>query len=312
MGKIKVLYFMGEGRSGGTILAKLLDQADDIFSAGEVRKFWQTWLDETHQCSCTQHPSTCAVWGAVYKEAFGEGEAPDIEAMHRIAQNHLRNYQFPRFLLASTRHQLKHNLDAYLDNTQKIYQAIQTVTGVDVILDSTRFLTHGAVLGHWLDDIDIYIVHLVRDPRAVAYSWTTKRHDQSKRYPPIWTALRWNIWNIGTHLLARDKNTFKYMRLHYEDLTQNPQQSTARILEFVGKSDTTLSFISPTEAQVVVADHHILAGNRSRFGNMETLKINYDDKWQTALSVWQKLIVTLVTLPLLIGYRYVPNRHCNQ
>lgn len=311
MGKIKVLYFMGEGRSGGTILAKLLNQADDIFSAGEVRKFWQAWLDETHQCSCAQHPSACEVWGEVYKEAFGEGEAPDIEAMHHMAQNHLRNYQFPRFLLTSTRQGLKHDLDTYLDNTQKIYQAIQTVTGADVILDSTRFLTHGAVLAHWLDDIDVYIVHLVRDPRAVAYSWKKKRRAEAKRYPPIRTALRWNIWNLGTHLLARDKKAFKYMRLHYEDLTQNPKQSTDRILEFVGKSDTQLPFITPTEVKAVVK-HHILAGNKqSRFENTETFKIKYDDRWQSGLSIWQKLIVMSITLPLLIWYRYLPNRHRN-
>ena len=49
-----VLYVAGSGRSGSTLLARLLDQVDGLFAAGELRYVWQRGLLEDRLCGCGQ------------------------------------------------------------------------------------------------------------------------------------------------------------------------------------------------------------------------------------------------------------------
>ena len=62
----------------------------------------------------------------------------------------------------------------------------------------------------WADDIDLRVVHVVRDARGVAYSWTktvtrpeTDGADEMTRYSPGRSALLWNAHNAAFGLLAR-------------------------------------------------------------------------------------------------------------
>src|SRR3712207_200886 len=53
---------------------------------------------------------------------------------------------------------------------ERLYRAIQKVSGAAVIVDSSKRSTY-AVLLSLLPFADLRVVHLVRDSRAVAYSW---------------------------------------------------------------------------------------------------------------------------------------------
>src|SRR4028119_1802817 len=53
---------------------------------------------------------------------------------------------------------------------ERLYRAIQRVSGAGVIVDSSKRFSY-AVLLSLLPFGDLRVVHLVRDSRAVAYSW---------------------------------------------------------------------------------------------------------------------------------------------
>ena len=41
MGKIKIVYITGYGRSGGTLIGRLLGDTKNAFFIGELRNFWK-------------------------------------------------------------------------------------------------------------------------------------------------------------------------------------------------------------------------------------------------------------------------------
>jgi hypothetical protein len=45
-GRVTVLYVAGTGRSGSTLLARVLGEADGFVAAGELRYVWQRGLVE--------------------------------------------------------------------------------------------------------------------------------------------------------------------------------------------------------------------------------------------------------------------------
>jgi hypothetical protein len=49
---VRVLYIGGLGRSGSTLLDRMIGQLPGFFSAGEIREVWQQGLRENRPCGC--------------------------------------------------------------------------------------------------------------------------------------------------------------------------------------------------------------------------------------------------------------------
>ena len=123
-------------------------------------------------------------------------------------------------------------------------------------------------------EIDLRVIHLVRDSRAVAYSWTTRvaRPDASAEsymttYAPARAAAQWNIENGAIQLLARRGTPV--LRVRYEDLVTAPEQTMLLLTAFAGlRADpSALDFIS-TEGDsrfAVLHEAHTASGNPMRF-----------------------------------------------
>ena len=80
----------------------------------------------------------------------------------------------PRFVFAGPRRRILDSLGEYAENTGRLYTAIADTTGCDVIVDSSKWPQYGLLLSETLP-FDVYVLHLVRDPRAVAYSWQRRQ-----------------------------------------------------------------------------------------------------------------------------------------
>src|SRR5215204_7091410 len=106
------------------------------------------------------------------------------------------------------------------DVLEQLYRAIQRVSGAGVIVDSSKRLTY-AVLLSLLPFADLRVVHLVRDSRAVAYSWGRTKESPAvvggrlmPRMSPAQASRAWSIQNYPYALLSG----LAYLsRLRYED-----------------------------------------------------------------------------------------------
>ncbi len=69
---------------------------------------------------------------------------------------------------------LERRLGSYIENLGAFYGEVRDVTGASVTVDSSESFAYGFALGN-VPEIDPYIVHLVGDPWASAYSWPKKK-----------------------------------------------------------------------------------------------------------------------------------------
>jgi Sulfotransferase family len=305
--KIKVLYIAGESRSGSTILDNILGQIDGFVAVGEIRYAFDRGLRENRLCGCNTPFADCRFWRHVFREAYGGMQAIDAERMFHVYCDGDRASLSALTTIAAGRRWLReHRLAEYLDNLSRLYDAVHTVTGCHVIVDSSKNPSYGHLLTV-IPYLEIYVLHLVRDPRAVAFSNQRAKplmdNGPDDRFATISSsrsALRW-IWrNAGSEVL-RHRLTKRWMRLRYEDFLVNPEASVRKIVELVGERFTGQPFIDPH--QVMLRPTHSVSGNPVRLHN-GIVKLRVDDEWKRSLPAAERALVGCLTLAGLIKYHF--------
>lgn len=62
MNQVKVLYSVGKGRSGSTLLDAVLGHLDGFFAAGEVFDLLEMGLIWGYLCGCSRPVPDCGMW----------------------------------------------------------------------------------------------------------------------------------------------------------------------------------------------------------------------------------------------------------
>lgn len=289
------------------MLDNLLGQLEGFTSVGEMRSLWHNGLLEGRLCGCGKHVRECDFWRQVLDVGFGDDQ-PDPRAVTELQDIHLRTR--PRQLLGLRRAaagDVPPGLRRYVSIVETTYRAIAAVDGASVIVDSSKVPADAYAL-LTLSELDVYVLHLVRDPRAVAHS--AARAKPSPDDPnsasmvtqlPIRTALGWSVWNGVLNRMVRPAGGERYMRLRYEDFASDPRRATAEILDFVGAGEVDLPFTG--ERTVRFAPTHGPSGNPDRLGRGESA-IRPNDRWREEMSNPARLAATLPALPLMGAYGY--------
>jgi hypothetical protein len=304
--RIKVLYIAGLGRSGTTLLGNILGQVDGFVSVGEIRLIWDHGLVMNKICGCGAPFEECEMWQPVFSEAFGGMSKVDARKMIHLRETWARTKHIPLMLTSPGRRLIGQRLPEYLDALEKLYRAIQTVTGSRVIVDTSKFPSYGFVLG-MAPSVDLRVVHFVRDPRAVAYSWMRKKLQPDPETPeytpqesPTGTSLRWAARNLGTEALWR-RSKERYLMLRYEDFVAEPRRVIERALEVVDEGIAPLPHVG--EHEVKLGANHNIWGNPNRF-QTGLVRLRPDDEWASRMRPEDRRLITALTFPLLTRYGY--------
>ena len=178
-----VLYIAGTGRSGSTVLANILGEVDGVFAAGEVRYLWQRGLKEGRLCGCGLPVRECPVWSRVLAMA-GELDDPErVDAITSMLQRTGRMRTLPAVVAGTLVPRLDpaaaHSLAPARKALGELYAAMAAVTGARVIVASSKLPAYAHVLAA-TPGIDLRVVHLIRDPRGAAHSWSSKKTSSTK------------------------------------------------------------------------------------------------------------------------------------
>jgi Sulfotransferase family/Sulfotransferase domain len=305
-----VLYIAGTGRSGSTLLASILGEVEGVFAAGEVRYLWQRGLAERRLCGCGVPVRDCPVWSRVLAQAGHLDEPTRMEGVVSLLKRTGRIRNLPGILMGSVRPGLDPARSAATADARAalgdIYASLADVTGNRVIVDSSKLPAYANVLAA-TPGIDLRVVHLIRDPRGAAHSWSSRKaltdgaaRSHMEQIGPVKSAFLWDVWNLSGGLLfggAPDR----YLRLRYEDFIADPQGAVRRILSMVGMEDAQLPFVGGNEA--ITSFNHSVAGNPDRLRS-GLVRLRQDDRWRTAMARRDQRLVSALTLPLLLHYGY--------
>ena len=307
--RVKVLYVVGLGRSGSTILSNSLGQIPGFFSGGELNFIWRHNVIENRLCGCGRPFRECPVWTRVMDEAFGGMDGVDPREMMRLQSSGTRTRHIPLMLAPRGERVLKERLEKLLINYGRLYEAIGSVTGSRVIVDSSKEPAHGYAMS-LVPGVDFRVVHLIRDPRAAAYSWLKKKPQPDSeeiehmvRFSPAKSSALWDSWNASAEALWR-RTPEKYLRIRYEDFVADPRESLERILGLVG---VTAELPLAGEREVRLGVSHTVSGNPNRF-DTGAVELRPDHEWISSMNPRDRTLVTALTLPLLshYGYRITP------
>jgi len=303
---VKVLYVAGLGRSGSTILANTLGQLEGFFSGGELNFIWKHALIENRLCGCGKPSRECPFWGPVFDEEFGGQSEELAREMMRLQYSGARTRHIPMMLSEGGRRRIRARLGKFLDNTGRLYKAIQSISGSRVIVDTSKEPAYGYALG-MVPGVDLRVLHLVRDPRAAAYSWAKKKRqpDSAEREfmhqkSPMQSAVLWDAWNAAIEALWRQMPA-RYLRLRYEDFIDDPRRSFEEILKLAGEEDAELPLVGERDVKLGIS--HTVSGNPNRF-DTGAVELRQDRAWQRQMQPRDKALVTALTVPLLKRYGY--------
>jgi hypothetical protein len=303
----KVLFIGGLGRSGSTLIEMLLNELPQTLAVGETVHLWERGVARRERCGCGETFDDCPHWRAVGEVAFGGWANLDLDEVIRLRWSVDRTRRLGSIGFAHRRRRPTAAQRRYLDFLRPMLQASATVAGRPVVLlESSKHLSTGALLA--LEPaLDVRLLHLVRDPRGVAYSWTKQvsRPETDDELMPVYrpgrTARRWVADNLGFELLAKRLPT---LRLRYEDFVAAPVYWLAQIGRLIDlePDQLDLGFLDGRTAYLSTPMHSV-AGNPLRFGGAE-VTLQLDDAWHDELRRWDRWLVTASTAPLLATYGY--------
>ena len=286
-----------------------LGQVAGFFSLGEVYHIWERSFIENQLCGCGKPFRQCDFWREVVDQAFGGWEQLDAHHMLRIQRSVARVRHIPYLAFPRLRGRVfQATLQEYTAVLEQLYTAIARISGSNVLIDSSKALPQAFILSE-MPNLDVMFIHLVRDSRAVVYSWQRKKRRPEiywkQEYMPVYGVLRgaiqeWMLPNLVLKWLSKKIQNFKLVK--YEYFVKYPKDVITDILVHAGVYEQDFDFLEDNRV-IRFGVNHTVSGNplRFRYGRME---ISLDEEWKKSMSLSHKVIVTLITMSLLKRYGY--------
>jgi len=197
-----MLYIMGRGHSGSTVLDALLGNAEDLESVGEL----VSGLERKGEvCSCGTPFHKCEFWSEVRKDFEQQSNLSLEEGAYLLKrQAHVARW-FETFLARPNSSEVQ----ALTEVNQTIVEAVLQVAGKKCMVDSSKEHTRALFLLRFLPNAKI--IYLVRNPEGILSSDLfriksgsrykfLRRKFSGKRIVPFFMMLSCMNWVVGNFI----------------------------------------------------------------------------------------------------------------
>ena len=315
--RLRVVYVMGAGRSGSTVLDVILGSHPDVFGTGELIHIFREEALHRANCACGEPRDECPVWTAV-RTRWCELTRKTAITDHRDLYRHFCHIQsfdvglksWMRLRRRPERQSLR--LQECLSQTAALYKAIAEVSGSNIIVESSKNPLRARLLS-LVPELDVRLLHLVRDARGVAWSRMKALHTsresgiprEIKPRPVTVSAAYWSIMNRYSEQVCRSFRDQPCIRIHYEDLIALPEDTLLAIGRLAGVDYTDVA--ARLAAGETMNPGHLYAGNRVRTAG--PIQLRQDSDWMQHLTPKQQRVIWTLTASQMnrYGYARVPN-----
>ncbi|MGK7390761.1 MAG: hypothetical protein ACNS60_10425 [Candidatus Cyclobacteriaceae bacterium M2_1C_046] len=257
--KFNVVYIAGNGHSGSTLLDIILGNRTDAFSGGELTAVTRESILKEY-CSCNRIISECPVWTQIVN--LWETNRQISYSKYQYLRN---KFERNKKSLVTIKNKLIPSKEfvEYCDATYELLLAIHTVTGADMIIDSSKSAQRIAVLDRV---VNLKVIHLCRDFKGVLNSAKKSyKKDISmgieKNLPARRTSKTLLDWVLNNFLCELFCLGVYSKKVSYQSYITNKDNILGLLNE---KNEEHLNY----------AAEHMLAGNRVRLKQNITLNPN--------------------------------------
>lgn len=276
----RVIYITSPARSGSTLLDQMLGAHPLVTSVGEALQLRAYALndrglyDPAHAlaCSCGRSLADCPFWQTVERELGAPLSSLRLRPRlldarttrwyetiaRRVVAAPIRRW--PKLYRQPVLHEVLGGRSVGADSF-RLYDAVAAITGRRYVLDSSKIpFRFSSIHKHRPDDL--WLIVLMRDYRAVAYS-------QSKRGHPLLQAARYWVQTMKQiDILSRDLAQSRVVRVKYEELCADPEATMRRLCAFL-QLDFTPTIMSRGDSAL----HHHLGGSPSKFDSERRIPV---------------------------------------
>ncbi|MEP0986299.1 sulfotransferase [Ekhidna sp.] len=276
----KIIYIMGGGRSGTTLLDIILGNSNQAFSLGEILKFLEL---EGVPHNSQEGDEVWSFYQPIYQQLRN---STDLEGLSKIANEfeYHSNYLNVLFWLKSAK---KKKL--YANYVNKVFDILFEASKAEILIDSSKYPARAMALSKVLKH-EIAFVYIQRDPVKVIESFGKKNLEQPSK--STFSAFIYYVFvNLGCQLSLRIlKTRHSTIQIKYEDLVQSPSE----VIELISNklqidADELITKLQRDEAIQV---GKLFEGNRIRLKQEITIKRSVSSNEGRSL---KQFIVRLLT-----------------
>jgi hypothetical protein len=250
----QVLYVMGAGRSGSTILGVTLGNYEGVFYAGEL----DAWLARSGEPQLGGDERT-RFWERVRAGVGGAQPLYGREPQRAIE----RSLALFRLHKLTARRRMR---GPYRRVAESLFRSIADAAQTRFIVDTSHYPLRAREL-QALAGIDLYILYLVRDPRSVVSSF---RDRDVAQYSKSFVTANVYLWltNALSVLVFLRQPAERRLFVRYEDFVAAPERVASRILALAGAPTAAPDFSSlrtgvPFQGNRLIASETISLNGRS-------------------------------------------------
>jgi len=239
------------------------------------------WIAECDPCACGSSLDKCVFWSEVL-------EGSNIRLTNGFDLGGGVIAQMSQFLKCLTGTKMGSKEALIIRNNYDVFSRILEKSGVKYIVDSSK--TFGRLFALRRSGLfDIYVIHLYRDGRGVAYSrmkakeklTMLRRVDMQMPKKIGYTTRRWIVNNLMVLLYWLLCPGSKVFIIQYEELAANPDTAIGKLQEWLGLDWEDL--IS-ARADVI----HNIGGNDLRLKPLTEIRL--DNEWAKKLKLNDKIV----------------------
>jgi hypothetical protein len=249
-----ILYIMGFGRSGTTILEVILSVNPGIFGAGELTHILRDGFRDAAVCACGEPACTCPVWSRVGNRVGRKPEtlAAGIETLRRF-EAHERFPLVAAGLFDSTAAR------QYRRINDQLFESLGEISGAQVVVDSSKYAGRALMLARCFPH-RVRVICLTRSPGGLMHSFR-KPHRQEQRQKSVVGTLAYYMY-VFACLRVASLRLPNVLHVAYEELTADPVGTLERIEQWSGYD------LSRAREKLRAGEFfqvgHIVTGNRLR------------------------------------------------
>lgn len=299
--KIPLIYILGNGYSGSTLLDLLLGAHPSVWTLGEAQHLLGDFKTN-RLCGCGSPIKDCSFWLSVMPNIpIDEKTYPiDYFVKYPVGNKYLR-WDAMQKLHGKIDDRTKNAIFSYGHVNADYFKSVLCAAAkrrdsaihwlVDASKDSDRLF--------WLQksgNFDIRVIHLLKEPTAFVYSLIKRDmpHTWVKviRMTGIWILENWISRRLCTSVIPKEHAFL----LHYEELASQPEATLARIGKWLG-----LDFPPEVIRGFRKYENHAISGNQMRWQNAD---ISLDEQWRTMLPASYQRAISIFTMPFrrMFGY----------